>query len=84
MSEIEVEMVPVETVQEEIATAKKTGGGKWSSLVGKVFATGNAAVVTGLTKGQVAAASKACKAVDTVSCRTFYAKGKVILYPTPE
>jgi len=77
--EIKIDMVPLEEVQEEIKQAGKAGGGKWSLLIKEVLDTGNAAVVTGLSKGQIAAASKACKN-STVKCRTFYNKGKVILY----
>lgn len=83
MPEIKIEMVPLEEVEEELDTAKMAGGGKWTVLIKEVLDTGNAAVVTGLSKGQVAAASKACKGTE-VRCRTFYAKGKVILYTKEE
>jgi hypothetical protein len=79
MPEIKTEMVPLADVQEEIKQAKRTAGGRWKNLIAEVLKTKKAAKVTNLTNGQIAAASKACK--DTkVSCRTFYGKGKVILY----
>ncbi len=79
MPEIKIDMVPTETIIEEVEQARKAGGGKWAVLIKEVLETGNAAIVTGLTKGQIAAASKACKST-MVSCRTFYSKGKAILY----
>jgi len=83
MPEIEIEMVSMEDIEEELLQAKKAGGGKWVELIKNVLETGNAAVVTGLSKGQIAAASKACKGT-TVKCRTFYNKGKAILYQPEE
>ena len=84
MPEIEIEMVDADEVAEEIKKQAVAGGGKWTVLCKEVLETGQAAKVSGLTGGQVAAASKKAKAVDGVECRTFYKKGKVILYPTPQ
>ena len=80
---MKTEMVPFEDVQEEIAQKEKATGGKWVDLIEAVSQSEDAAVITGLSKGQVAAASKACKDTD-VRCRTFYKEGKVILYVPPE